>query len=169
MLMLRGIGAQCSVVSRAARRSSSAHTSAMRPEIVIRPTWAGACPASRKRTTRNGLHPVELAVVLATPVMNIGLYATENIADAGLSEPVVVLVPGWIDGLLSQMGKSLRQRPCKGAKTPGIGNRAVFIENLSKPLARKLVDSYISMVLRISPTASPSISNGSPGSTTMVW
>ena len=31
------------------------------------------------------------------------------------------------------------------------------------------VGYYMSMVLRIRPTASPSISNGSPGSTTMVW
>jgi len=29
--------------------------------------------------------------------------------------------------------------------------------------------SYISMVFRIKPTAKPSISKGSPGSTTMVW
>jgi hypothetical protein len=137
MLMWRGIAAQCSVASRAARRSSSAHTSAMRPEIVMRPTWAGACPASRIRTTRNGLHPIELAVILGTSGMYIGLSATEKIADVGLPEPVVVLVLGCVDGLLSLMGKSLRHRPCKGAKTPGIGNRAVFIENLSKPFSVK--------------------------------
>ena len=46
-----------------------------------------------------------------------------------------------------------------------VGTELASDERL-KPLA---VLTYINMVLRIRPTASPSISNGSPGSTTMVW
>ena len=38
--------------SQAARRSSSAQTSAMRPEMTMRPTWLRACPRSTTRTTR---------------------------------------------------------------------------------------------------------------------
>ena len=49
------------LASRSAMRSSSAHTSAMRPEIIRRPACAGACPVSSTRTTRSGMRLAEAA------------------------------------------------------------------------------------------------------------
>ena len=43
------------LASRSAMRSSSAQTSAIRPEIIRRPACAGACPVSSTRTTRSGM------------------------------------------------------------------------------------------------------------------
>ena len=55
------------------------------------------------------------------------------------------------------------QKSLEGRRQCGIGRKC----DVHGMLVSKQV--YMSMVLRISPTASPSISNGSPGSTTMVW
>ena len=49
------------VASRSAMRSSSAQTSAIRPEIIRRPACAGACPVSSTRTTRSGTRLAEAA------------------------------------------------------------------------------------------------------------
>ena len=64
--------------------------------------------------------------------------------------------------LAGGVGASQFIKSCKGVKTLGLSNNAKFISNLS-------VVAYIIMVLRIKPTARPSISKGSPGSTKMIW
>jgi len=65
---------------------------------------------------------------------------------------------------------SQRQRAFNGVTTGKRGS-VVFMMQAFTVMVLDGIDSqlYIIMVLRIRPTANPSISKGSPGSTTMVW
>jgi hypothetical protein len=142
-------------ISRAARRSSSAQTSAMRPDMTMRPTLVRACPASITRTTRSGLR-----TVIDETVDCVAL-------ESGATNSGAI---GWTVRLGGAAARSVderlvahhRIRLCSGPKTPKLANKAIF-------MVVDFVRVYMSMVLRIRPTARPSISKGSPGSTTIVW
>jgi len=124
----------------------------------MRPTWAGVWPASMMRTMRKGRRwtnrdgAVSLRFRRRWQAGRVSMRAGEALH-------------GW-DAVWPRgatAGASQRSRLCKGAQVRGSAKKAMFMEVLS------LCAAYISMVLRIRPTARPSISNGSPGSTTMVW
>lgn len=147
--------------SRSTMRSSSAQTSAMRPDIRMRPARADAWPASTMRTTRNGERTTRRDKAVAGG-RAAGIVACRKAdgrtgtVDGRHAAEGTERVGSQDDALL----KWRSNRPRRFIQRPGVA-RVWFMVEASVV--------YINMVLRIRPTASPSISNGSPGSTTMVW
>jgi hypothetical protein len=165
--------AQCMAASLAASRSSSAHTSAMRPEISMRPAAVGAALLSMTRNTRTGRRGGAMA----------GERETSRIAGfaAGRARDRIgaCAIPRR-EQVSAFMGDASQPiSACKGEKKPDTVNNAIPMGHLSTECwtwrcwgqtpRHGLHHAYMSMVLRIKPTAKPSISNGSPGSTMMVW
>lgn len=153
---------QWSSASRAASRSSSAQTSAMRPEIRRRDPLAGCWPASTTCKTRNGRGDRKALVCGgcrakgATTDRTLLVGGSSSLAAsncAGLRGLPQVVLPGC-----PEPGCAISQ--CQRARRGATNGDGVCC---------RLFMVYIIMVLRIRPTARPSISKGSPGSTTMVW
>lgn len=70
---------------------------------------------------------------------------------------------------LVRQGPVWRPSTLRCAGGPTILTGRTVLCSWGNTFKRDLRHDYINMVLRIRPTASPSISKGSPGSTTMVW
>ena len=126
--------------------------------MTIRPAWAGAWLASRTRMILTGLRTEELLALSRLALLQRLMFVTEFTFNSQASTLTLAVEGLPCDGVLVNQ----RHRPCTEARTPGATNDEVFMSNLSACV-------HISMVLRINPTASPSISKASPGSTTMVW
>ncbi len=59
--------------------------------------------------------------------------------------------------------------PVRRRKSAWTGVNKLTAANKVLDMVNLSMQTYINIVFRMSPTARPSISNGSPGSTTMVW
>lgn len=176
-----------------ANRSNSAHTSAMRPEITMRPAYWAFWRPSTIRTTRKGVGravearraPVGAMATDAAPAVEPTCpRGTSRNGGTGAAGAAAERCAGWrsharrdiqedkgakipacaiaANPMRNSRSKRVQERQdLQEVQSPGppvLGNRA-----RRTPATWRCRKRYMSIVLRIRPTARPSISNGSSG------
>jgi hypothetical protein len=111
---------QDKAASQAANRSSSAQTSAMRPDIMMRPTLDRLCPGSTMRTTRSGFRIEQLTA----PDLAI---AEEFAMDTGSLRGPVGACSISLRVIVASLVVHQRTRVCSDLKISDWANRAMFM------------------------------------------